>query len=399
VTGIDVARARSLTPGCEHVLHLDHAGSSLLPQPVLDAMLGHLHLESEVGGYEAARRAAASIERTYDAVAELIGCQRDEVALSDSATRGWTSAVHALPLAAGDRVVVTRAEYGSNAIALLQLQHRAGCEIVLVEDDDQGQVDLDALAVALDHDHVAMVSLTHVPTQSGLVNPAAAVGRLCREAGVVFVLDACQSAGQLPLDVEELGCHILTATGRKFLRGPRGTGFAYVQRELAVQLEPPMLDLLSATWTAPERYEIRPDARRFELWEFDVAARIGLGVAIDHALGWGLDAITARDTALATGLRARLADIPGVTVRDRGEQLCAIATFTVDGIAAASVVDRLRDEGVNVSASVATSAQLDLPHRGLDAVVRASVHYVTTEDELDRFAEHVAELTRRPPHR
>ena len=390
---IDVTRARALTPGCERVLHLNHAGASLLPQPVLDAVVGHLHLESEVGGYEAAAQAAPAIEHTYDAVAALLGCERDEVALTDSATRSWTSAVYALPLTAADRVITTRAEYGSNAIALLQLQHRTGCEIVLVEDDDQGQIDVDALAVALDHDSVALVSLTHVPTQSGLVNPAADVGRLCREAGVLFVLDACQSMGQLPLDVAELGCHVLTATGRKFLRGPRGTGILYVQRELALQLEPAVLVLFAATWVAPERYEIRPDARRFEMWESDLAGRIGLGVAIDHALGWGLDAIAERNASLAGSLRALLAEIPGVTVRDRGAQLCAITTFTVDGVHAEEVVDRLRVDGINVTASTATSAQLDLPHRGLDAVVRASVHYVTTDDELDRFTQRVAAIS------
>ena len=317
---------------------------------------------------------------------------RDEVALTDSATRGWTSVVYGLPMAAGDRLITTRSEYGSNAIALLQLQARTGCEIVLVEDDEHGQVDLEALAIALDHEHVALVSLTHVPTQSGLVNPAAAVGRLCREAGVLFVLDACQSAGQLPLDVEELGCHVLSATGRKFLRGPRGTGLLYVQRELALQLEPLVLDLHAATWVAPERYEIRLDARRFEMWESDVAGRIGLGVAVDHALGWGLDAIAERNATLAVGLRGRLAEIPGVTVRDRGAQLCAITTFTVDGVSAQDVAERLQTEGVNVSSSTATSAQLDLPHRGLDAVVRASVHYVTTDDELDRAAALIAKI-------
>lgn len=390
---IDVARARALTPGCEHVLHLNHAGASLLPQPVLDAVIGHLQLEGEVGGYEAAARAELALERTYDAVATLLGCDRDEVALTDSATRGWTSVVYSLPLTAGDRLITTRAEYGSNAIALLQLQRRTGCEIVLVEDDAHGQLDLDALAAALDHGKVGLVSLTHVPTQSGLVNPAAAVGRLCRDAGVLFVLDACQSAGQLPLDVAELGCHVLTATGRKFLRGPRGTGFVYIERELALQLEPVVLDLFAAEWVAPERYEIRPDARRFEMWESDIAGRVGLGVAIDHALGWGLDAIAERNTALAAGLRARLADIPGVTVRDRGEHLCAITTFTVDGIDPQEVADRLRAEHANVTISTATSAQLDLPHRGLDAVVRASVHYITTEDELDRFSGLVAGIS------
>ncbi|MEO7429177.1 MAG: aminotransferase class V-fold PLP-dependent enzyme, partial [Acidimicrobiales bacterium] len=254
------------------------------------------------------------------------------------------------------------------------------------------QIDLDALAVALDHPHVAMVSLTHVPIQSGLVNPAAAVGALCREAGVLFVIDACQSAGQLPLDVAELGCHVLTGTGRKFLRGPRGTGFLFVQRELALQLEPIVLDMAAATWVAPNRYELQPDARRFEQWEADVAARIGLGVAVTQALEWGLDAIAARTAVLAADLRTRLTEIPGVVVRDRGERLCAITSFTVNGRSAEAVRAQLHDQGVNVATSVATSAQLDLPHRGLDAVVRASVHYVTTEAELARFAALVTQI-------
>jgi cysteine desulfurase/selenocysteine lyase len=231
-----------------------------------------------------------------------------------------------------------------------------------------------------------MVSLVHVPTQGGLVNPAVEVGRLCREAGVLFVLDACQSVGQLPIDVGELGCAVLAGNGRKFLRGPRGTGFLYMHPELIERIEPVMLDLRAATWTAPDRYEVREDARRFEMWEADVAGRIGLGVAVDHALGWGIDAIAARNAHLADGLRRRLDELPGVTVRDRGAQRCAITTFTVAGVESDVVRARLRAEDVNVSVSVATSAQLDLPHRGLDDVVRASVHYVNTDEELDRFA-------------
>lgn len=392
MSGIDVERARALTPGCDDVLHLNHAGASLLPQPVLDTVIAHLQREAHTGGYEAAAEASDDLKAVYGSIAQLLGCAPDEVALSDSATRSWASVVHALPLRAGDRLITSRSEYGSNAIALLQLQRRYGCEIVLVDDDEHGQIDLDGLATALEHEQVGFVSLVHVPTQSGLVNPAAEVGRLCREAEVLFVLDACQTVGQLPLDVGELGCHVLTATGRKFLRGPRGTGFAYVQSELLQQLEPPMLDLLAATWVSPERYEIRPDARRFEMWESDVAGRLGLGAAVDHALSWGIHAIAERTATLAAGLRDRLAEIPGVTVRDRGAQLCAITTFTVDGVDPDEVVARLRAQGTNVSSSTKTSAQLDLPHRGLESVVRASVHYVTTEDELDRFTSQVQAL-------
>ncbi len=253
------------------MLHLNHAGASLAPQPVLDAIIDHLQREARIGGYEAADEAAAPWKRTYDVVATLLGAHADEIALVDSATRAWDLAVYSLPIEPQDRVLISRAEYGANAIALLQLQRRTGCQLVLVDDDEHGQIDLASLERELAHDDAALVSLVHVPTQSGLVNPAVEVGRLCREAGVLFVLDACQSAGQLPLDVEELGCAVLTATGRKFLRGPRGTGFLYVRGELVERVEPVMLDLLSATWTAPDAYEVRPDARRFELWERSVA--------------------------------------------------------------------------------------------------------------------------------
>jgi len=391
---IDVDRARALTPGCEHVLHLNHAGASLLPQPVLDAMVGHLQLEAVAGGYEAAELAAPELERTYAALAELLGADPSHIALMDSATRAWDMAVYSLPIEPQDRVLISRAEYGSNAIALLQLQQRTGCQLVLVDDDEHGQIDLEALERALAEDDTAMVSLVHIPTQGGLVNPAVEVGKLCREAGVLFVLDACQSIGQLPVDVEELGCAVLAGNGRKFLRGPRGTGFLYVRPELIPLIEPVMLDLHAATWTAPDRYEIRDDARRFEMWEADAAARIGLGVAVDHVLGWGIDAIAARNLVLADGLRRRLTEIPGVTVQDRGLQLCAITTFTVDGVDAEQVRARLRADQVNVSVSTRVSAQLDLPHRGLDAVVRASVHYITTDDELDRFAHLVHAIAR-----
>jgi cysteine desulfurase / selenocysteine lyase len=383
---IDVERARALTPGCDEVLHLNHAGASLLPQPVLDAVVGHLELEARTGGYEAAADSADALQRPYTALADLIGAAPDQIALLDSASRAWDMAVYSLPLEPHDRVLIGRAEYGANAISLLQLQQRTGCQLVLVEDDRHGQIDLEALERALTEDETAMVSLVHVPTQSGLVNPAVEVGRLCREAGVLFVLDACQSAGQLPLDVTELGCGILTGNGRKFLRGPRGTGFLYVHPELIPRIEPVMLDLHAASWVAPDRYEIRGDAGRFEMWERDAAAQVGLGVAVEHALEWGIEAIAERNTALAAGLRERLAELPAVTVRDRGEQLCAITTFTVDDIEPDEVQTRLRAEGINVSVSTLDSAQLDLSHRGLESVVRASVHYVTTDDELNRFA-------------
>ncbi|MGW1597169.1 aminotransferase class V-fold PLP-dependent enzyme [Streptomyces sp. NPDC002343] len=379
---LDVARARQETPGCAHVVHLNNAGAALAPTPVLDAVIGHLRLEARLGGYEAAAAAAAKVDAVYESIARLIGCRPHEVAVVESATRAWDMAFYAMRFRPGDRILTSRAEYASNVIAFLQAARRTGVRVEVIDDDEHGQLSVKDLERRLD-EHVRLVAVTHVPTQSGLVNPAAEVGRLTRAAGVPFLLDACQSIGQLPVDVREIGCDMLSATGRKFLRGPRGTGFLYVSDRLIEQLEPPFLDLHAATWTDARTYEVRPDARRFEAWETNYAAKIGLGAAVDYALGWGIEAIEERVTALAARLRQRLARLPGVTVQDRGRRLCGIVTFTVDGVPAADVRHRLSESGVNTSVSALTSARYDLGPRGLPAVVRASVHYYNTEEDIE----------------
>jgi cysteine desulfurase/selenocysteine lyase len=380
----DVERARSLTPGCERVIHLNNAGAALSPEPVLETVIAHLRREAQVGGYEAAADAADAVAATYRSVAMLLGCDPDEIALVESSTTGWDAAFAAIPLGPGDTIITARAEYGSNAIAMLHAQQRRGVGIELIDDDEHGQVSIDDLRERITDD-VKLIAMTHVPTSGGLVNPVADVGKIARDAGITFLLDACQSVGQLPVDVAEIGCDILAATGRKFLRGPRGTGFLYVRRQLADELVPYMLDSRSATWTSEREYEIAPGARRFESFEHSVATRLGLGVAIDHALSWGLDAIADRNRDLADRLRAGLSEIEGVAVHDKGLARCAIVTFTVDDRASADVVASLRLDDINTSVSSRSYAQFDMESRGLDEMVRASVHYYNTEEEIDRL--------------
>ncbi|WP_310739415.1 aminotransferase class V-fold PLP-dependent enzyme [Microbispora sp. H10830] len=383
---IDVGRVRADTPGCEHVVHLNNAGSSLPPRQVTDAVVDHLRLEERVGGYEAAGAALDRSERTYDALAELVGADRDEIALVENATRAWDMAFYSLPWKPGDRILTSRAEYASNAIAFLQTARRHDVRVEVVPDDETGALSVEALRDMID-ERVKLIAVTHVPTQGGLVNPAAEIGAVAREAGVTFLLDACQSIGQLPVDVREIGCDLLSATGRKFLRGPRGTGFLYCSRRMLDRLEPPFLDLHAATWTSADSYEVRGDARRFENWEGYVAGKIGLGVAADYALSLGLDAIEERVTGLAEALRGRLTAIPGVAVHDRGARRCGIVTFTVDGHDSRDVAARLSAAKVNVSVSAAYSARWDFEARALPSLVRSSVHYYNTEDELDRLCE------------
>src|SRR5262245_16784163 len=238
---IDVSRARRETPGCQAVLHLNNAGAALMPQPVLHAVVGHVQREALLGGYEAAEQAHVAVEHGYDAAAMLLGCQRDEIALEEHATRAWDMAFYAVPLGPGDRILTAVAEYAANYVAFLHAARRTGAVVDVVPNDERGQLSVDALREMID-ERVKLVAITHIPTNSGLVNPPAEVGRAAREAGVLYLRDACQSVGQMPIDVDEIGCDMLSATGRKSLRGPRGTGFLYVRESVLERLDPPMID-------------------------------------------------------------------------------------------------------------------------------------------------------------
>jgi selenocysteine lyase/cysteine desulfurase len=387
----DVARARAETPGCSGAAHFNNAGSALPPARVTDTMVDYLRHEALVGGYEAAAEAAERTEAVYASVARLLNAGVDDIALTDNATRSWQAVFYALPFKAGDRILTSRAEYASNAIAFLQVARRTGARVEVVADDDAGQLDVDDLRARIDDD-VKLVAVSHVPTQGGLVNPAEAIGAVTSAAGIPYLLDACQSAGQIDLDVTRIRCDALSATGRKYLRGPRGTGFLYVHPRLRDRLEPAMLDLYSASWESPTEYVVHPTAKRFEVWERDFAAVLGLGAAVDYALEWGLPAIEERVAALAATIRSRFGEIPGVQVHDVGARQCGLVSFSLAGLPAEQVKARLTAAKINTSVTHAVSAQYDFTARGLPDLVRASAHYYNTDDEIDLLVHEVNRL-------
>jgi cysteine desulfurase/selenocysteine lyase len=382
----DVQRARDETPGTAGVTHFNNAGASLPPALVTETVIAHLRAESLHGGYEAAAEASERVQAVYSSLATLLGAEADDIAVTDSATRSWQAIFYAMRFAAGDKILTCRSEYASNAISYLQIARRTGATVEVVDDDESGQLDVADLRRRVD-DRVKLIAITHVPTQGGLVNPAEEVGEVAASAGIPFLLDACQSAGQLALDVRRIRCDALSGTGRKYVRGPRGTGFLYVHPRLRERLEPAMLDLHSATWTAPDRYEIASSARRFEVWETSVAGVLGLGAAVDYALSWGLDAIEERVVGLGSRLRTALSGIDGVTIRDQGARQCGIVTFTVDDVEAADIKQRLLDAKINTSVTYRESAQYDFTARKLPSLVRASVHYYNTDEEIAHLAD------------
>lgn len=364
-----------------------------MPTRVVSAVKEHLDLETEIGGYEAEVRAADKIEEAYRAIGRLLNCSAEEIAVMENATVAWDMAFYSITreFGKGDRILTAVSEYASNYIAFLQLARRSDVQIDVVPNDAMGQLDVAALQRMID-ERVKLIAVTHVPTNGGLVNPAAEIGRIACAHGIPYLLDACQSVGQMNVDVQRIGCTMLSATGRKFLRGPRGTGFLYVHQPMIEKLEPPFLDLHAAQWSEPESFEMRADARRFENFEDNVAGKIGLGVAVNYALEWGLDNIYERVQLLGADLRKRLSALSGVTVRDLGHDQCGIVTFTHDRLEPEEIRQRLGQKHINVGTSFRCSTLLDMDQRGIVGLVRCPVHYFNTEDEIVRLVSELSAL-------
>lgn len=389
---LDLAGLRADTPGTAHGIHLNNAGASLMPHPVIEAVKAYLDLEAAWSGHGAAEREAERLAGVYASVARLIGAEPDEIALTESATRAWQMAFYALArgFRPGDRLLVGRQEYGASLVALRQVAATTGARVETIPSAPDGRIDAAALAAMLD-DRVRLIAATAIPSNGGLVNPVAAIGALARARGIPFLLDACQMVGQRPVDVAALGCDLLAATGRKFLRGPRGTGFLYVRRAWLDRLEPAMLDHFGAPFDG-DGYRLRDDARRFETYEHDHAARLGLGVAVDYALGLGIDRIAARIGTLAGMLRQGIAALPGATVHDLGPDPAGLVTLTLAGQDSATVRAALGGAGISAGLSLHAAAPLDAAARALPPLVRLSPHAYNSEDEIGRALDVLAGL-------
>lgn len=394
---LDVTALRAETPGCEHVVHFNNAGCGLLPAPVLTAMTDHLHLEARIGGYEASAARADAVHGCYTELAALIGTTPENIAFAGSASHAYANALSSIPFEPGDVILTTRDDFVSNQIAFLSLRKRFGVRIVHAPNAPEGGVDVPAMAELMRTHRPRLVSATHIPTNSGLVTPVAEIGRHCRELDLLYLVDACQSVGQYPLDVTEIGCDLLTATCRKFLRGPRGSGFLYVSdRVLRAGYEPLFIDMHGARWIAPDEYRPVLTAARFEDWEFPYATVLGSAAATRYARDVGLEAIAHRTPALAERLRDLLATVPGVRLLDRGPRLAALVTFAVDGdwqpLPFKEAMDARR---INSALSFREFAQFDFGDKDVDWCLRLSPHYYNTEEEVDQVAAAVAEVVRR----
>jgi len=389
----EIARWRADTPGSERVIHLNNAGAALQPAAVRDAVLRHLELEQEIGGYEAAEARVDALRDAYATVGRLIGASGRNLAMQQNSTVAFAQAFAAFDLRRGDLILTSRGDYASNQIMYLALSRRVGVEVARAPDAPEGGIDPQAVRELIRRRRPTLVALSWIPTNSGLVQPAESIGEICREADITYILDACQAVGQIPVDVGRLHCDYLAAAARKFMRGPRGVGFLYVSdRALEAGAYPLTVDMHGADWTDPETFALKPDARRFEQWEISHALVLGAGAAAGYALEVGIGKARERSWALAASVRERLAEMDGIRVLDRGPSLCAIATAELGGRNAEQVKLALRARGINTSSPLREDAVIDMDEKRAASAIRFSPHYYNTADEIDRALAALAEV-------
>lgn len=392
-----LANSRRDTPGTKDLIHFNNAGAALCPEPVLNEIINYLKEEARIGGYEAAAMAREKVAATYEHIAALIGATPGEIAYVDSATRAWNTIVYSLNLQPGDRILVSPSEFGSNIVSLAQVASRSGARIEVLSTEENGQVSLSDLYNRLD-EHVKLIAITHVPAHRGLVNPVAEIGERIRNTDAFYLVDACQSVGHIPIDVSRIGCHALTATGRKWLRGPRGTGFLFLHKSWITRLEPTTLDLAAADLKNPQamlretELDIRPDIKRFEVWERSFALMIGLGVAANYACEIGIDRIHDRVTRLASLIRTGCQRMPGVHIEDAPDTVCGIVTMTSDRHDATEIKAKLAMRGINTSVMQDYDSPIDFTSRRLAPLLRVSPHYYNSEDEVAAFLNTLDEI-------
>jgi cysteine desulfurase / selenocysteine lyase len=386
-TPLNITQLRADTPGCTDRLFMNSAGASLMPQPVISAMMTYLQEETQLGGYEVERLRMSQINQFYDEAAQLLNTRSSNIAYAYSATDAYTRVLSAIPFKAGDTILTTTNDYISNQLAFLSMQKHLKIRLLWINNHANGDLDLQHLEELIRGHRPVLVAITHIPTNTGQVQPAEAVGALCRQYGIWYLLDAAQSVGQLPVDVARIQPDFLNTTGRKFLRGPRSTGFLYVSdRVLEAGLAPLHVDRRGATWTEPDEYTLLPGARPFEPQEISLL-KVGLTEAVRYANQVGLENIASRNSQLMQRLRVGLQAVDGIQLMDRGAVQSNILTFNTTRQPLAELETALRQERVVFTIQYPHFALLDFRSKQVDWLIRFSPHYFNTEEEIDQVVD------------
>jgi cysteine desulfurase/selenocysteine lyase len=389
----EIQKFRDETKGTSEWTHFNNAGASLPPDVVVETVIQYLSEEAGRGGYETEYKYREQLENVYQLIARLIHAEKDEVAIVENASMAWGLAFNGIRFQRGDIILTSEMEYVTNLLGFLNAEQTQGIQIKVIPNDEQGNFSLQALENAITA-QTRLIAITHIASTAGSVVPVIEIGKIARRHKILYLVDACQTVGQIPINVKEIGCDILSATGRKYLRGPRGTGFLYVRKEIQETFKIIFMDGHNAQLINENAFEIRKDCRRFELFEKNRALTLGLGKAIEYALNIGMGRIWQRIQFLAALMRRQLGEIDEITVHDNGEQKSGIVTFSVSGIGSSHVKSELAERKIHVSVGLAKSTLIYMNRNSLSTVVRASIHYYNTEGEINEICDALTSMVK-----
>lgn len=430
-------------PDALPIIHFNNAGSSPQPLSVLQTVTQHTLLESLLGGYLAAEQCQHQLSCVYSSIAKFIHAEDSlEIALVESATVAWTRIFYSMcdALMMGenksgetDVMLCSEAEYAANVVAMQKICNERDATLIVIPGEN-GVVNIDIFSQMLrgewwyyerngnnqDHrekkklnpERIRLVCITHIPTNSGIINPVIEIGEIIDEFNklhranqknpLYYLVDACQSVGQLDIDVTRMKCHALTATGRKYLRGPRGTGFLYVQKNIADKMIPSHVDHAAApvidvpTGEENINFGFKEGALRFEFWEANIATQLGLGRAIDYAMNKDIKWIEKQCCMMGEELKRQLR----LLNNDQRERVyihnddlsgkfcqCGIVTFHVQNYNANFIKQKMLDHRFTLSVVPPTSTPFDSAKSGLGnrELMRASLSYFNTKEEITVF--------------
>jgi selenocysteine lyase/cysteine desulfurase len=387
----EIQKFRSETRGTSEWTHFNNAGASLPPDEVVETVIRYLNEEAALGGYEMEHKYKDQLDNVYELIARFIHAEKEEIAIVENASMAWGLAFNGIEFKAGDEIITSEMEYVTNLLGFLNAEQTHGIQIKVIPNDAQGNFSLEALEAAVS-EQTRLIAITHIASTAGAVLPIVEIGKIARKHNILYLVDACQTVGQIPVNVKEIGCDILSAAGRKYLRGPRGTGFLYVRKEIQDSLKVLFMDGHTAQLINENTFEIRKDARRFELFEKNRALTLGLGKAIEYALNIGIGRIWQRIQFLAGEMRRQLVEMEGIHVHDNGDQKCGIVTFTVNGVGSSHIKADLAEKKIHVSVGLAKSTLIYMNRHSLVTVVRASIHYYNTVEEINRLCEVLASI-------
>lgn len=361
-----------------------------MPDVTAKTMTDYLLLEQHHGAYGAADMNMEQISKFYEEVAQLINTQLENIAFTVGSTDGYAKALSSIGFKHGDVIITTNDDYISNQIAFISLQKKLEIKVLRVKNLPDHELDLEDLEILINKYNPKLVAVTHIPTNSGLIQNVEGAGEICRKYDVLYLVDACQSVGQMSVDVEKIKCDFLTATGRKFMRGPRGTGFLYVSdKVLEKNMAPLFLDMSGAEWTAFNDYQLLKTAKRFEHWERSISSMLGFTEAVKYANRIGLQNIENYNKKLAASLRTGLQN-NGLRILDQGKHLGSIVTFCAQDGNIENIHKILKENNIYFSVSNKSNALIDFTLKSLDRAIRLSPHYFNTSEEIDQVVKILA---------